>query len=108
MAERYIESINQGAVPNIENAWTYICQNESKSILENAINKFDDFINDEILHRLPLEEEEIKEMFKEAKKDCKEFYMTSCIGGVINEHLDELKTTMKNKYYRIIEDNERE
>lgn len=24
----YVEAINKGAVPNIENAWSYICRNE--------------------------------------------------------------------------------
>ena len=28
LAKQYVESINKGAVPNIESAWTYICQNE--------------------------------------------------------------------------------
>lgn len=29
LAEVYVSAINEGAVPNIENAWTYICRNEN-------------------------------------------------------------------------------
>ena len=28
LAENYVTAINKGAVPNIENAWTYICKSE--------------------------------------------------------------------------------
>lgn len=29
LSEVYISAINDGAVPNIETAWTYICRNEN-------------------------------------------------------------------------------
>jgi hypothetical protein len=28
LAHAYTKAINQGSVPNIQNAWTYVCQNE--------------------------------------------------------------------------------
>jgi len=28
LVENYVEAVNQGAVPNIENAWSYLCKNE--------------------------------------------------------------------------------
>jgi hypothetical protein len=28
LTQVYVEAINKGAVPNIENAWNYICKNE--------------------------------------------------------------------------------
>jgi len=28
LLESYVKAINEGAVPNIENAWNYICENE--------------------------------------------------------------------------------
>lgn len=37
LAESYVAAINQGAVPNIENAWTYICQNESRKSMDKAL-----------------------------------------------------------------------
>jgi hypothetical protein len=27
LSESYVKAINEGALPNIENAWSYICQN---------------------------------------------------------------------------------
>lgn len=74
LAENYVTAINKGAVPNIENAWTYICQNESKKALESAVSMFDDFIND-IIYKVPLEESEIREQYREAKANCRDFFV---------------------------------
>ena len=68
LAENYVYAINKGAVPNIENAWTYICQNESKKSLETAVAMFDEYVNDTI-HRLPLEESELRIEYKEKKEE---------------------------------------
>lgn len=32
----YTEAINKGAVPNIQNAWTYICQTENQKALNDS------------------------------------------------------------------------
>lgn len=40
LAEVYISAINDGAVPNIECAWTYICRNENQKALEIALDTF--------------------------------------------------------------------
>ena len=42
LAQNYVDAINKGAVPNIENAWHYICQNECKKSMEKAINRFNE------------------------------------------------------------------
>ena len=36
LSEAYVNAINQGAVPNIENAWTYVCQAESMKAYKAA------------------------------------------------------------------------
>ena len=36
LASQYVEAINSGAAPNIENAWTYICRNENLRALQKA------------------------------------------------------------------------
>ena len=40
LASVYVNSINEGAVPNIESAWTYICMTENKKILDRIIEEF--------------------------------------------------------------------
>jgi len=77
LAETYIVAINQGAVPNIENAWTYICHNESKKSMEKAIGRFDEMMNDSIIHQLPMEEMYLQEMYTEIRSECKEIFIKS-------------------------------
>jgi len=36
LARQYVEAFNKGSVPNIENAWAYICRNESEKALALA------------------------------------------------------------------------
>ena len=33
----YVKAINDGAVPNIENAWSYVCKNECQKVNKNMI-----------------------------------------------------------------------
>ena len=42
MATNYVAAFNDGIVPNIENAWTYICKNECIAALEKGIKDYDD------------------------------------------------------------------
>lgn len=46
MADNYVKSINNGAVPNIENAWSYICKNECNNAMSEALDTFENFMND--------------------------------------------------------------
>ena len=108
LAENYVLAINKGAVPNIENAWTYICQNESKKALENTIAFLDQSINDKVLHKLPMEESELKALKSEIKYEWMQNFIKACVGGVIEEYKDELKFQISNKFHRIKQENERE
>lgn len=37
LADAYTQSINSGKVPNIQNAWTYVCQNECQRAIDDAV-----------------------------------------------------------------------
>ena len=37
----YVGSINDGAVPNIQNAWYYLCHNECEKAVTYAIESYD-------------------------------------------------------------------
>ncbi|CAI2387384.1 unnamed protein product [Moneuplotes crassus] len=106
LAESYVVAINQGAVPNIENAWTYICQNESRKSMEKALSRFDEWMNDELIHRFPVEESELQERYFEVRAECKEIFTKSSVGGVIDCDYLELKEELDNKFKRIRVENE--
>jgi hypothetical protein len=66
LAKQYVAAINQGAVPNIETAWTYICQIESQKALVEACKLFCAVIKDTI--QMPCTEEELRTVFTQAKQ----------------------------------------
>jgi len=37
LAVAYTSAINEGSVPNIQNAWSYVCQNECNRAIEESI-----------------------------------------------------------------------
>lgn len=37
LAQAYTTAINEGSVPNIQNAWSYVCQNECNRANEESI-----------------------------------------------------------------------
>jgi hypothetical protein len=40
LAEAYTTSINSGKVPNIQNAWTYVCQNECQRAIDESVGYY--------------------------------------------------------------------
>ena len=53
--------INQGAVPQIENIWNYISKNECEKASSEAMQCFEEHLNERILQRLPVSPEELDE-----------------------------------------------
>lgn len=49
LAESYVTSINNGAVPNIENAWSYICKSECHKAIEESMEAFENAMRDAAL-----------------------------------------------------------
>ena len=69
MAECYVEAINNGAVPNIETAWTYVCANESRRALTEAVSQFEDaLLKRAKREQRPTPETELKVRYRSAKQ----------------------------------------
>jgi len=64
LASVYVTSINEGAVPNIESAWTYICMTENKKNLDRIIEEFNHNIQG-LRAELPIHQEELNNRFNE-------------------------------------------
>lgn len=56
----YLSAINDGAVPNIENAWTYICQNECHKASNDALESYHQYIKEILYNKLPMPSEDVK------------------------------------------------
>lgn len=42
----YTNAINTGSVPNIQNAWSYVCQNECQRTITQCIAKYEEQIRE--------------------------------------------------------------
>lgn len=60
LARSYVGAINNGAVPNIENAWVYLCQDECIKAVNMAYETYERCLKENLLNRLPTTNEEIK------------------------------------------------
>ena len=41
ICKAYIQAVNKGSLPNIENAWTYMCKNDSIKAMEHCLAEMD-------------------------------------------------------------------
>ena len=108
LAENYTKAINGGAVPNIESAWSYICQNECQKGFDMALEKFEEILATKGFQRIPHEEAELKDIYSEAKKEALQLFKKTSIGGGNEEFLENLKERMKFRFQDLRDENERE
>lgn len=44
ICKAYINAINKGNLPNIENAWTYVKRNESQKAYDSSVKRLEEFL----------------------------------------------------------------
>jgi hypothetical protein len=87
----YVNAINNGAVPNIENAWNYMCQEKCAKAFEESLNFFNEEVNKSIKCIFPTEEEYLFEQLKNIKEKACELFELNSVGEKTKFHLKELR-----------------
>ena len=100
----YVTMINKGAVPIIKSAWTYMCENETKRAQENSVEIFTKQMSN-IENKLPMDENDLRNLCRKLKKEAIENYNNSAIGDFDNSMLKKLKNELKILKKKIIEKN---
>ena len=91
LAESYVTAINNGAVPNIETAWSYICKNECQKAIEEAFNQAESQLKD-LTQQMPMDESDFKASYKQIRGRSLELFHKKAVGsGVQETYLMELK-----------------
>lgn len=103
----YVNSINTGVVPNIQTAWSYICKSECQKAVEESLKIFESEMDDAFAMRAPMYEPELKEIYKDAKKEALEKFNEVSLGDYATEFADELKEKFKQIYSHYRQENER-
>lgn len=108
LALSYVGAINKGVVPNIENAWTYICKNECAKAFHSALQKFDLTVQELVTGKIPMDDQSLKQCYQEAKQSAiGEFHRVS-VGSISGDYLKDLVMKIKQKFTTLKVENERE
>jgi len=108
LLQSYVGAINNGAVPNIESAWSYVCKNECMKASTEALDSYENNIR-EILHgKIPCEAEELALYHKIAKESSLAIFKKKAFGEVSSEYLKEFKQRIQQTHLQIRQENEKE
>jgi len=104
----YIEAVNNGAIPNIENTWALICKSENYKSLKAGIEVYENLLREVMQNKLPLSLEELKNYHIIGKQRAVGLFKRKSIGEVTDEYLKDLMKEIKLKYFNLKLENERE
>jgi chromosome segregation ATPase len=109
LMHNYVEAINKGAVPVIENAWTFLCKNECGRAVQSATTNYDKMMNLKFVSKMPMDEDELKKLHHEVKAESLKLFKQQAIDGVYYEQfVGELKSSLKEKLLAHVRNNDRE
>jgi len=108
LIQAYIEAINEGAVPNIENAWSSVCKNECMKAMAEGMDIYDALARDITNNKLPLNNEDLKNYHVSGKEKAISLFKKKAIGESSDEFLRELLKKIKNKFANLKLENESE
>lgn len=108
LVRSYITAINEGAVPNIENAWSYVCRNECMKAMMEGIETYDSLAREVMNNKLPLTLEDLKNYHSQGKEKAFNLFKKKAIGEAADEYVKELRKKIKLKYTNLRLENERE
>ena len=104
LIKSYVKMINEGAVPIIQTAWTYMRQNQALLAKKNALENYKKK-TDEIINKFPMKEEFLRNILKKIKKEIILNFNEEIIGEADEKDLKELKSELKKIKSEIINKN---
>lgn len=110
LIKSYASAINGGAIPNIESAWHYLCQNECNKAIQSAVETYDSVVKDVLHNKLPLPLDELKVYHRMAKDSAVEAFRKKAVGefDVQEEYCRDLVKRVKQRFQLIRQENEKE
>ena len=104
LAQAYTEAINTGGVPNIEGAWTSVCQAECQKALEESLKYFETQLK---ALSIPLPEEELESKLQELSESATKILKEKGFSEGLEGYLEKLKTKVSQKLSEFREKNQR-
>ena len=101
LIESYVNAVNKGAVPNIENAWNYICKNECGKAFEEAQEIYTKTLSGLLTENYPNSEEEILSCHKESRKKSFSYFRQRALGEEAQIFTLKLKEALNEKWQQL-------
>jgi hypothetical protein len=95
--KNYVAAINDGAVPNIENAWNYMCKEQCYKISAEAYDLFETRIKEALSLKMPCNEEDFNNAVQYTKEQAEDLFKRKAFGDNIDDFNKELKKKIKTK-----------
>ena len=92
----YVTAINEGAVPNIENAWKYMCEEQSQKTLDECYELFIKEMKDGF-REFPKPEEDFNNCVNEAEEKALQAFREKAIGDNTTEVLSKLRLRIREQ-----------
>ena len=105
----YVKAINEGTVPNIENAWTYLCREQAEKAVDETIVAYDKLVNDNLMKRIPTTLDDLRTQHRLVVQSALDIYKEKLISDEVNEEaIRELRKKMKEKFSKLKAYNDKE
>jgi len=104
LATEYCKAINNSAVPNIQSSWTAVVQHQLRICQRDAVQVYRTKFSDVILDKLPMEQEELRDLHKAAKAEAAHVFAASNLDGEdprFEEVRDEFHRRVKQLYEHV-------
>jgi thymidylate synthase ThyX len=108
LLKNYVAAINEGAVPNIENAWTYICKSHCHKLFENCFKYYDERFSERLNDSFPTSVDNLETIHSILKHETIEKFKKEALGDQIAQYMEELKAKIKDRYISIKSENKAE
>ena len=98
LLENYVTAINNKDVPNIENAWNYICKAQCTKAFEECLTEYNEGMKEAFQHSWPVSQSTLKSVHKECSEDAFKQFKRKAVGENLDDYSKELQTDINQKY----------
>lgn len=102
----YTQAINEGVVPSIESAWTYISAGACEKAFHEALDTYNEAVTRGIDGNFPLLEQELKEIHRTAKTDALEIFEAKAFGDEKESYGRQLRVKLAQTIAKLRTQNE--
>lgn len=108
LLKNYVSAINDGAVPNIENAWSYICKSQCQKLFDGCFRLYDDRVSEKLNPIFPTSSENVEAIHNACKQEAIDKFKKEAMGDQVEVYIQDLKNKIKDRFITVMGENKSE